>query len=307
MVDAFCVFSPVGQEFLMRDEFFFDGAEEERFYEDQRQRRQYLSRRRHVLMFRFEKNPKTDKDQWQARCRDGGVTTVFVLHSETKQQITENDVWFCEEADTLFESKDLTFRVVAVRLKAKLFSGEVSLNFFLDERRLVAGKHPWNAYQSIGTDADGRYLGLTLLCSPCKFGTQPTGEQAFWICKYRKVIHLAARGNHIIVIVDLIREDIEAKERHLAKLAEEERQRKEAEVKLLEDQRREQEAWEAAQARAAQAAAPSPLEQNFPEIAARLRKLDRMQSDRPIQPSVPFTGGGCGSSYRPLPRRKKQW
>jgi hypothetical protein len=210
-------------------EYYYSMDEAERMHEEHRMRLRHKPRSL-VLYFRKGRNPKTGAEQWEARVTEHGKKIIYVVDELSLKPNSEQEVWLCYEGRTVFEKNDSSMKVVEVETRRKLFDGEVRLVFSEDKTKLVDGKHPWNAHH----DPFAFQIEL-VVCIADKFGEhQPSADQRFWIAKFRKLVYVSNRG-FILVVVDLVREDTEAKEIYLRSRQEVERQRQLAD--LAEQQR----------------------------------------------------------------------
>ena len=255
----------------------------------------------HVLRFHREKNLLTKQMVWKVLRR--GVLYEVPFGAE-HQPTSADEVWLCREVN-LGEASDDRI-VVPVELKYLLFSGEKAFRFQADERRRKAGKSYWKAFLPCSS--------LSVWCVPDNAGSfQPSDDHEWWFCKFRLVAKLDDATEYLVIVVELVREDTEARDKYLAEKAEREaeqlRLKKAAQEKAEADRKAEAEAlerWRREQAeREAREDAKDKFEDQFPVLAERLRKLDRLERlDREsLVSKLPSTGGGCGFSL--LVRRRK--
>ncbi len=238
----------------------------------------------HVL--RFEQH----NGIWSAVVKEGRVTRTFLISDRSQRQPTsDQEVWLCHEREIKDTSQFSSH--VRVTLQQLLFNSEVKLNFLFTgpDRQ---GKFHWNAEpSSCGS-------GLYLTCSPDRHAkTQPTNEHPFWVCRFNRLASLK-RTRHgaisIIAIMELVREDTEAKERHDAEMKAqeaireanrlEEKKRRNEEAQILQRQNELVAAEEAHRAKIAKLEAENPwmneIGDNSPGARMR-RNLAEGGSHRP--------------------------
>jgi hypothetical protein len=229
---------------------------------------------RHVLQWRLGRNSRTKQDQWQAWKKDGERKVLYVPHHNSALP-KEGEVWLCDEAfECLYENP--WFRVESVFLIQGICPDkELRLRFERDPNRLIGGKPAWGSYHWFG------FVQQTLEAInfvPDRHGThQPSEGHEFWLCRYRQVAHLSRRGHFGIIVVELLREDVEAREKFLAeKHAEEERKQQEEVQRRLESERRAKE-----------------FDEYLKTLRGSPREIHRDSFERPVRQATVWTGGGC--------------
>jgi hypothetical protein len=275
---------------MFERDFFYSGIDEDEFNKALDKKYKYIASLQIVTFFK-KWNNETRKNEWNGRQRTREGTTIYVANSNNTPT-ANGEVWLVSEQEVITDNPEHKLKVVSAELVTKIFDGDCSLQFTQDRR----GRWNCPVYPS---------HGLKIICGVDKYGIQPSEDRPFWKARFVKVVDKGADGDYFILIMNLLTEDVAAKEEHLAllKAAEEERvaREKAAEEERKAQAKRDEEAmarWSESKARHdALEKAQDELEQKDPELAQKLRNLERLDREnqgmtRTALPRQHYVGGG---------------